>query len=86
MDEITRADMNRLKLQWTHDPSWDIEETEGFETYHNELLSFRKEMEAKWEHHRIAMIQARAKVLNCSIELAEYILNLEDRLKRLEQR
>ena len=45
----TREDVEKLKYNWFRDPIWDIETTEGFEEYHDELLAYRKECEARWE-------------------------------------
>ena len=53
MTEITRQDVERLKAEWSEDPSYgDIENTEGFEAYREELLAFRKEQEAFWQAER----------------------------------
>lgn len=46
---ITAEDLQALKDNWFNDPCWDIEDTEGFEEYKEELLTFRKEQEAKWK-------------------------------------
>jgi hypothetical protein len=43
----TREEIDRLKANWRQDPCWDIEGTKGFEPYHDELLAFRLEVEAK---------------------------------------
>jgi hypothetical protein len=42
-----RADIDALKASWREDPSWDIEETEGFEAHKAELLRYRVEVEAE---------------------------------------
>lgn len=47
MAEKTREDVEKLKRQWKRDPSWDIETTEGYKEYHDELFQFRKEYEAE---------------------------------------
>jgi hypothetical protein len=52
-----------LKINWITDPIWDIEDTEGFQAYHDELLSWRSERELK----RIAEREKNKK------ERAEYI-------------
>lgn len=33
----TRSQIESLKYSWLHDPCWDIEETEGFEQFREEL-------------------------------------------------
>ncbi|MFX1487479.1 MAG: hypothetical protein ACFFBS_10400, partial [Promethearchaeota archaeon] len=35
--EKTREEIEKLKQDWMLDPFWDIEDTEGFELYRNEL-------------------------------------------------
>jgi hypothetical protein len=54
----TRKDLEQLKKSW--DRGWDIESTEGFEEYHDELLFFRlsveKENRDKAARHREANI------------------------------
>ena len=80
----TVAEVHELKRQWLADPCWDIEETEGFEEHREELLSFRMAAEKRWEEQRLRRITQRAMDLRCSIELARYILELEERLAKLE--
>jgi hypothetical protein len=48
----TREEIEHLKMNWLEDACWDIETTEGFEEYKNELESYRKEMEDKWKAQR----------------------------------
>jgi len=49
----TRAEVDELKRQWKRDPIWDIEETEGFEEYREELIEFHKkwneECDERWK-------------------------------------
>lgn len=44
----TREQVEELKRQWLSDGCWDIETTEGFEDYHDELLKFRLSIEGKY--------------------------------------
>jgi len=44
----SREDVEQLKKSWKCDPLWDIECTEGFEEYYDELLAFRNEIEADY--------------------------------------
>lgn len=37
--------LEELKAQWSCDPCWDIEKTEGFEAHRQELYVFRLETE-----------------------------------------
>lgn len=45
----TRKDVENLKNNWCDDPCWDIETTEGFEEYKEELLEFSIEQKKRWE-------------------------------------
>jgi len=79
----TQEQIATLKAQWSNDPCWDIEFTWGFEEHEEELREYREQMEAQWTEERQAKIQAKAADLNCSLDLAEYILLLEYRLERV---
>jgi hypothetical protein len=48
----TREEVEALKINWHDDPNWDIEETDGFEEYKDELLAYRKQSEKEWEDAR----------------------------------
>jgi len=48
----TREEIEALKANWVNDACWDIEITEGFEDHKEELLAYRKEMEAIWDSER----------------------------------
>lgn len=48
----TRAQVEHLKLDWLDDPCWDIEETEGYENYKDELRIFRENQEFKWQQEK----------------------------------
>lgn len=48
----TPEEVADLKRNWRNDPCWDIEETEGYEDYRDELLAYRMEMEAVWKRVR----------------------------------
>lgn len=49
----TRIEVEELKRQWEDDPCWDLEDTDEFSEYKEELLQFRLECEAKWEERYI---------------------------------
>jgi len=83
---MTRDDVEELKLQWKSDPIWDIEDTDGFEAYYDELLAYRLEYEAECERQRHEKIRAKSEELNCSFELAHYLRRLEWRIERMEGR
>ena len=82
----TRDEIEKLKSNWMDDPCWDIENTEGFEEYSNELLKFRKMAERNWKKDEDEIIQIIAQAYNCSNELAKYIRSLEIRLLKIENK
>lgn len=45
----TRAEIDELIICWRSDPSWEIEDTEGFEDHKPELLALRLKCEAEWK-------------------------------------
>jgi len=45
----TREQVEALKKNWHKDPIWDIEATDGFEEYHDELKAYHLECEYRWE-------------------------------------
>ena len=49
----TREEIEELKRQWTRNPIWDIETSEGFEEYHKELEVYSLEWRIKWEHENL---------------------------------
>lgn len=83
--EKTAEEIEELKRQWLVDPCWDIEDTEGFEAHREGLAKYRKEVESNWTADRMERIAIKAKALNCSVELAEHIMQLEQRIMQLEQ-
>lgn len=84
----TPDEIARLKAQWEADPSWDIEETVGFEEHREELLRFSNQQKAEWRHLHLVELQAYAVKLGIpgNIKLAGYIQQLESRLEKLEGR
>ena len=82
---ITSNEIEKLIASWKSDPCWDIEETEGFEAYYDELLAYRLEVEKQWEREWADKLEARAAQLKCSVELADYIIKLEHRLQGMNQ-
>lgn len=51
--------IEQLKKNWLVDPCWDIENTEGYEAYHDELLKFRLEKEQEWDEKSKALSSSR---------------------------
>ncbi len=92
----TRAEVEALKKNWIHDPCWDIYDTEGFEEYQDELREFQMNMDRKWKIARYDKVKEFAKELCIdklgdsneapNLQLANYLMNLEERIKELEDR
>ncbi len=79
-----RHQVERLKLAWLADPLWDIEDTEGFEKHHDELVLFREATQARWkaaEQAREAAIDAEADRLG-----VHGLLRLLRRVEELQHR
>lgn len=45
----TREEVEKLKRDWVYDPCWDIETTDGFEEYKDELKAFSEEKRIEFE-------------------------------------
>jgi hypothetical protein len=84
----THEDVEALKAQWYNDPTWSIEETEGFDAYKQELLIYRLDCEAAWGlgRHRRLVDKAMRLGVPENIKLVEYLEKLEQRIEELEQR
>lgn len=54
-----RAAVESLKQNWAKDPCWDLEETEGFKEYREELKAFAEQKEKEWEEFRAKVKQDR---------------------------
>lgn len=52
--DVRYTTLEALQNSWKADPNWDIEDTEGFAAYHDELLAWRKayELECDLRHKR----------------------------------
>ena len=86
----TRIEVEALKRNWRDDPCWDIYETEGFEEYRDELVTFQTNMNQEWrakEYNRIYSFAESLGLVNHSnsdeesLELAKYLDKLETRLE-----
>lgn len=77
----SRDEIEALKTNWVGDPCWDIEYTEGFEKYKDELLIFRLETQAEW----LRLKMERCNELGCSPAMLNYIFALENRIMKLEE-
>ena len=67
----TREEIEALKASWRHDPCWDIEDSEGFEDHKEELLAYRREVEAAAEQRTLEKRAERAKQVLDEIGIAD---------------
>ena len=73
----TRYEVNRLKDDWIQDPIWDIEDTDGFWFYREELKLFREKQERIWAekaHRKLADVQ---KEYGVNSKLAGRLLDID---------
>ncbi len=86
MAERTKKELDDLKANWCGDPCWEIEDTEGFEDHHDELLQFHEEMLARWEAlYQFDLRSYASKIgLDENLKLAERIRKLDERIEKLE--
>lgn len=84
----TAAELEALKASWLRDPCYDLEEAEGFEAHHDELLAFRLQQEAMNAASYKRRLEKRAAELGIpgQLELAEVIIALEGRIADLVER
>jgi hypothetical protein len=82
----TVEDVVNLEYQWVDDPIWDLENTPGFEAYHEELLAFRLKTEADWRRVADEKTQDFAALLGIkdNLALARYLEVLKGRIDKLE--
>lgn len=87
-EQEMQDDIKQLKGEWLHDPCWNIEDTEGFEAYRDELLAFRLATEAAQAAVWKATLEDKAEAIGCPLntKLAEYVLRLEACIDRLNAR
>jgi hypothetical protein len=86
-------EVEQLKREWCAAPEWELETTEGFEEYRDELLSFQISQRQKWlaESH-IKRCQDKSRMglawgddLIDVETLFNYLTELARRVDRLEQ-
>ena len=82
----TRDEVAYLKANWQADPCWDLETTEGFEEYKDELKAFSDSVILQAKVCELDRIQRKATALEISTSLARYIVTLEDRFLALEDK
>ena len=82
----TQVELDKLITQWTNDPIWDLEGTEGFEEYRDHLLTVSRRQKEKWRNEDRERAMRKARELGCpaNIALAQYVITLEKRIEQLE--
>lgn len=81
----TDKELHNLKMHWSKDPIYDLHE--GFEgATKDELVRFQNSLTAQRAREYKERVDSLAKRLVCSPALAEYIIELEDRIKSLEDK
>ncbi len=84
----SRYELELLKQRWLDDPSWEIENTEGFDEYKPELLQFSNEHDAIWKKDYEQKIRSFAKQKGVDevkhFTFARFLYSLEARITRLE--
>jgi hypothetical protein len=73
----TTEEIERLKASWGKDPAWDIEDTEGFEEHHDELLAFRKKKDEEWEAEKIIRQDKRHELVMAQTGVADKSITAE---------
>jgi MFS superfamily sulfate permease-like transporter len=83
----TLEEIQELKIAWRNDPVWDIEDTEGFEDYYDELLAYRKKVQQKRKDQQEKELILKADKIGVpgNVTLAKYIDYMEWRIKQLEE-
>ena len=85
---MSRKSVEGLKHSWKCDPCWNIEGTEGYEVFRDELRAFQAEKEASWEADRMTELQTLSAKLGCpgNFDLARKIQAMEYQIGRLLDR
>ena len=82
----TREQVEDLKQQWLADGCWDIEDTEGYEEYKDELRQFSLETERKVKERILDQELKQAEALGLvNLSLTRYLMRLEERIINLEK-
>ena len=84
----TRAEVEELKRQWKQDDCWEIETTEGFEEYADELREFSEKCQVEWNQRKLARLAAKALNLGVpgNISLAEQWELMEYKIRELQDK
>ena len=87
MKSKTKAEIEDLKIQWSRDPCWDIQETYGFENHKDELTLYSLKMEALWDNEALSVLEKYCKRIGTTNQiLAKYIRNMDKIIENLEER
>jgi hypothetical protein len=78
-------EIEELKNSWQVDPCWDIEETPGYEVWHDELMNWRKDYEERCEWNEMQRVGAKCAELGINAKVLRYIERLEARILSLEE-
>ena len=91
----SREEVEKLKENWKGDPCWDIEETEGFEDYKDQLKEYRLKQQSEWRAAEYNRIYNKAQGLGIenlgnkddepNLQLVKYLETLERRIDELSQ-
>lgn len=86
-DSEKRIAISRLKANWISDPCWDIEDSEGFEEFHDELLQFRLQHEKNLSDQWDKKMKDYGEKFGCTdIKLAEKLWFMEEKIERLQDK
>lgn len=81
----SRAEVERLKREWSADPVFDLEDTPGFEAYRAELETFARTSRERWQQQEEQRLATRAAELECSPKTLAYIEQLERGIAQLSE-
>jgi len=81
----TEAEIAELKRNWTNDPCWDIEDTEGFEYHYMELRRWREALEDERRVQEINRITTRGAHLGFTYDQMRFMEGLERQIKALQK-
>src|SRR5690554_4121127 len=77
----TRQDLEKLKYDWANDPCWDIEDTENFESFRDELLAFSEQKNREWDQEKEASLVRYAERHGVTADAAREMQGLEVRVR-----
>lgn len=77
----TRQDLEKLKSDWARDPCWDIEDTEGFESFRDELLAFSEQKTREWDREKEVFLMRYAEHHGVTADAAREMQGLEARVR-----